>query len=400
MSPLRFLFISMIFFGAWGGWLLLGTTTWLRSDDASSRLGQAVAELWGQPLVQPAPSFSVQIPGTIQQRPLLPSKNRITVKLTLDYRQKGLIWYPTYLCDFKAEYAIHNPGHAAQKVRLHFPLPAQDATYDRFTVLFDGVATPQSLHQREGVRELFELAPGATRTFQVSYQTRGLREWRYRFDPQVNRVQDLHIAVATNFTAVDFPPGSLAPMQKTVQEDAGMNLEWQAADLITTQPVGILMPERLNPGPLAARISFFAPVCLFFFYVLFTTLGIVRRVDIHPMHYLFVAAGFFAFHLLFSYLVDHVSLAWAFWLAAGVSVGLVTSYLAMALGKSLPWWWLAAGQTFYLVLFSYSFFFIGITGLIVTLGAILTLALLMILTARTDWNQVFYARRQPVKATI
>ncbi len=389
MSLWRIFAIAVIFAGAWAGWLLLGTTTWLRSDDASTRLGQAVAELWGQPLVQPAPSFSVQIPGTTQQRPLLPVKNRVQVQLSLDYRQKGLVWYPTYLCDFKAEYLIHNPGHVAQKVRLHFPLPAQGATYDRFVVLFDGVAAPQSLHQREGVRELFELAPGAQRSFQVSYQTRGLREWHYRFDPQSNRVQDLQIQVQTNFTAVDFPPGSLAPMQKTAQAETGMRLEWQAADLITAQPIGVLMPERLNPGPLAARISFFAPVCLLFFYVLLTALGIVRRVNIHPMHYLFVAAGFFAFNLLFSYLVDHLALAWAFWLAAGVSVLLVTTYLAHALGSGLPWWWLALGQIFYLVLFSYSFFFVGVTGLIVTVGAILTLALLMALTARTDWNRVF-----------
>jgi hypothetical protein len=330
----------------------------------------------------------VQIPGTAQQRPLLPVRNHLQVNLNLEYRQKGLIWYPTYLCDFNAEYAVHNPSTMTQKVRLHFPLPVADATYDRFTVEFDGQAAPESLRPKEGVRELFELAPGASRVFKVSYRTRGLSAWQYQFDRAADRVRDLTVSVHTNFTAVDFPLGSLSPMAKVVQGE-GMTLEWHAADLITAQPIGVLMPERLNPGPLAARISFFAPVCLLFFFVLLTALGIVRQVGIHPMHYLFVAAGFFAFNLLFSYLVDHVNLHLAFWLAAAVSVGLVSSYLAAAIGSRLPWWWSALGQGFYLVLFSYSFFLNGVTGLIVTVGAVLTLALLMWLTARTDWNAVF-----------
>ena len=49
----------------------------------------------------------------------------------------------------------------------------------------------------------------------------------------------------------------------------------------------------------------------------------------------------------------------------------------------------------FLVLFSYAFFFDGYTGLTVTVGAILTLFVLMQLTARVDWNQAF--ARQPLR---
>ena len=46
-------------------------------------------------------------------------------------------------------------------------------------------------------------------------------------------------------------------------------------------------------------------------------------------------------------------------------------------------------QLVFLVLFSYAFFFEGYTGLTVTIGAVLTLFILMQTTARVDWTAVF-----------
>ena len=72
-------------------------------------------------------------------------------------------------------------------------------------------------------------------------------------------------------------------------------------------------------------------------------------------------------------------------------------------GKSLPPpgapnIMMAAGgtQLVYLVLFSYAFFFKGLTGLAITIGAIATLFVLMQATARIKWNEVFAARPAPV----
>ena len=51
-------------------------------------------------------------------------------------------------------------------------------------------------------------------------------------------------------------------------------------------------------------------------------------------------------------------------------------------------------QLLFLVLFSYAFFFEGYTGLVVTIGAILTLAALMQITAKVDWAEVFKKREK------
>ncbi len=44
-------------------------------------------------------------------------------------------------------------------------------------------------------------------------------------------------------------------------------------------------------------------------------------------------------------------------------------------------------QLVYLVLFSYAFFFKGFTGLTVTIGAIVTLFVVMQMTARIRWSE-------------
>ena len=47
------------------------------------------------------------------------------------------------------------------------------------------------------------------------------------------------------------------------------------------------------------------------------------------------------------------------------------------------------GQLFFLVLFSYTFFIDGMTGLTVAIGSVITLAVLMRVTAHTDWEGLF-----------
>ena len=51
--------------------------------------------------------------------------------------------------------------------------------------------------------------------------------------------------------------------------------------------------------------------------------------------------------------------------------------------------------------FSYAFFYEGFTGLAVTIGAIITLFILMQVTARINWSEVFAAKiRRAVDAAV
>ncbi len=394
MSVRRILAVGLIFLLASGAWMILGVATTVRSSAIFDRLSSRVETLWGLPLVQVAPSFAIEIPGSAQVRWRMPVENRIKVRLDADYRQKGLMWYSTYVCTFDGLYTITNDEAVAQKIRMHFDFPSRGGTYDGFSVSIDGKPFLLPVDTTAGIGEIVELEAGASKTFRFTYRTRGLRDWRYQPDPNIGRVQNLDLTVQTSFADIDYTEGSLSPMRREKDGD-GMLLNWTATDLITTEEFGVVIPEKLNPGPLTSRITYFAPVCLLFFFVLTGAVNILYKVNIHPMHYLFVAAGFFAFHLLLSYMAGIINIHAAFVVSAVASVTLVTLYMKAALKDRFPWRIAVAAQVFYLVLFSYSFFLKGITGLTVAIGSVVTLGILMKVTAHIDWDGVFRPSGSP-----
>jgi inner membrane protein involved in colicin E2 resistance len=207
----------------------------------------------------------------------------------------------------------------------------------------------------------------------------------------VAQVRDFSLVMRTDFVRIDFPAGSVSP-STTQREGDGWRLVWDFDNLVTGQALGMDLPNRLNPGPLASRITFFAPVSLLFFLTVMVLLGVTSGASLHPMNYFFLAAAFFAFHLLLAYLVDHLSVHASFVIAAAVSVGLVLSYLRVVTGTRRALLHAGAAQTAFLVLFSYAFFFEGYTGLTVTVGAVITLFVLMQKTAAVSWAAVFGAR--------
>jgi inner membrane protein involved in colicin E2 resistance len=183
----------------------------------------------------------------------------------------------------------------------------------------------------------------------------------------------------------------MSPRRKQRMDD-GWLLTWEFKRLVSGVTISTLMPQMLQPGPLASQIAAFAPVSLFFFIVVMLTIGVVKHIELHPMQFFFLAAAFFAFHLLFAYLADLVNIHVAFAIAAATSLALTASYLRLVFGGRFAYLAASAAQFVYLVLFSYAFFFKGLTGLAVTLGAVATLFVLMQVTAAIKWDNVFAAR--------
>src|SRR5437667_3733538 len=109
------------------------------------------------------------------------------------------------------------------------------------------------------------------------------------------------------------------------------------------------MPQKLQRGPLAGRISYFAPVSLFFFFFVIFILSTLRGIDLHPMNYFFLACAFFSFHLLLAYLADHVAIHAAFAISALVSVALVVSYLRLVVSTKFAMVESGLAQLIYLV---------------------------------------------------
>jgi hypothetical protein len=338
-------------------------------------------------------SRQVRKPG-IEWAPAPLVRTDARAELDLEQRQKGLLWFDTYGVVFRATYLFTNPDPEPRRIRLRFAFPSTHAIYDDFTFTIDGQPTTRGGDLAKDVESLAEVGPNGQVTMQVSYTSRGLDDWRYAFAGDgVAEVRDFTLTVRTNVRAVDFPAGTMSPTDRSEADD-GWDLVWRFTNLVAGQGIGIDLPERQNPGPLAARITFFAPVSLLFFLAVMVVLDVLSRDSLHPMNYVFIAAAFFAFHLLMAYLVDHVSMHVAFLVAAVVSAALVGSYLRAVGGMPERWWQAVLAQAIYLIAFSYAFFFEGFTGLAVTIGAIVTLFVLMQMTARVRWTEVF-DRSQP-----
>jgi hypothetical protein len=411
MTAKRLVAIAAIFGCTVVAWFILGGTIVKRTGDADAHLYSEVSQLWGGRHRQMAPSafFNVerqimesvnqtdslgnvvtrQVAKTINERVPLPVvKSRVDVDLELEHRRRGLLWYDTYAVDFAGNYAVQNTTAVDRNVHVFFAFPAVDAIYDNFVFDVNGKPASPTDDLSRGVTALVNVPAGAVVPINITYRSRGLDDWTYAFGQGVSQIRDFRLTLQTNFEKIDFPVGTLSPHGSATAGD-GHRLSWEFDSLVTGQGIGLDLPERLNPGPLASRISFFAPVSLLFFFTVMVLLGVMRGQSLHPMNYFFLSAAFFAFHLLLAYLVDIMSIHAAFAISSVTSVFLVISYLRLVVGGRFALMQAGVAQLIFLVLFSYSFFFEGYSGLTVAVGAVITLFVLMQLTAKVNWTTVF-----------
>jgi inner membrane protein involved in colicin E2 resistance len=388
-------------------WVILGMTIFKRTYSNDSELKGRVVSIWGAPHVQKPPSASTTkivfrkeqssegektVTRTVEDRihTALPLEaSRVDVNLDLEHRQKGLLWYSTYKVGFAGAYTFRNTTEENEIV-FTFDFPTAQAIYDDLVFMVDGQAVPME-NLKSSVSGRAKVPSGKTAVLSIQYRSQGLDSWRYHFGDNVTQIRDFQLKMKTNFKDIDFPDNTLSPSQKIAARD-GWELRWTFRNLLSGFQIGMILPQKLQPGPLAGEISYFAPVSLFFFFFLMFIITSLRGIELHPMNYFFLAAAFFAFHLLLAYLADHISIHLAFAICSLVSIGLVVSYLRLVVGIRFATVEAGMAQLIYLVLFSYAFFFKGLTGLSVTIGSILTLFVVMQMTGRIRWSEKFGAR--------
>jgi len=403
---LRALGVVGVFCLATVAWLVLGAVMTTRTGSQSSELRGKVADLWGQPHAQAGPAFGFEwttpkdvsrmetthgverqvVEHTLEahQQDVSIASTRVAADLHLDQRLKGLMWYSLYDVAFRGGWTYVHAAPIAGDLRIRFKFPDPAGVYDGFRFVVDG--QPHDLRPQNGeVQLVTPVQPGQKVDLAVQYKSRGMDEWRYVVDPNVANLKDFELAMTTDFAEFDFPPSTLSPSTRE-RTASGWKLVWAFQQVVTGHSIGISTPQRIQPGQLAAALSFSAPVSLLFFFLLVLVLGRLRGLDIHPINYLFLAAAFFAFHLLFAYSVDHVTIGVAFALSSAVSIFLVVSYLRLVVSPRFAFVEAALAQLVYLVGFSLAHFWDGFTGLTVTVLSIVTLFLLMQMTGRIRWS--------------
>ena len=404
----QILALAFIFVCTTIAWVILGATIFSRTYNTNQQLQGHVASTWGSeqqqvPLTATYTVTETKTSTTVEngklvehhdqvQRhvPLALEASRIHVDFHLEPREKGLLWYRTYAVEFAGEYTFHNNTLEAQTVAFRLKFPAEKALYDGLQMTVDGRPVALATEAQGTVGHAI-VAAGADASLHVAYRSQGLDSWRYQLGDGIAQARDFQLIMRTNFRNVDFADDTLSPTSKLLIP-GGWELTWQYSNLVSGFQIGMIMPEKLQPGPLAGDISYAAPVSLFFFFFLMFIITTLRNIDLHPMNYFFLAAAFFAFHLLLAYLVDHISIHAAMVIASAVSVALVVSYLRLVVGMRFAALEAGTAQLIYLVLFSYAFFWKGFTGLAITVIAIVTLFVVMQATGRIRWSERFATR--------
>jgi hypothetical protein len=406
----RLLQIGFIWAGCAIAWVILGSTLVARSGETSSTLLEEVHALWGPALELRPPSGAYFV--TVAHRDKTVTRDAagretetevvreeaerheirldgtdLRARLRLTQRQKGLLWFPTYDVELAGRYRFVNDSGATRSIDFAMPLPGEHALFDGFAVLDDdGRDVPVVVH--DGIAGFSVLMrAGETRSFHIAFRSRGTSRFGYALINGTGEARDFRLDVDADFTDVDFPPGSLSPSSQHGSDGAWRG-EWKFSRLIAGMPIAIDLPQRVNPGPLASRITFFAPVGLLFFFFVVAVRAAARRRSIHPLNYFFLGCAFFAFHLLFAYLVDQVDIVPALTIASLTSIALVMSYARLFVGWRFAITEMGVAQFLYLVLFSATFLWKGHTGLAITVGAIVTLFVMMQFTGRRDGDDL------------
>jgi hypothetical protein len=391
--------IGVVWLLAVAAWMALGAVTGSRRETQATSLRAKVNELWGQEQTQQAPkvSFRREFPPPLPPDTFIYERDsvkatlassEIDAKLHADPRRKGLVWYSLYDVGFRANYSYVHEDSRPALLRIELALPSQTAVYDDLTFIVDGQDQSATLDATPGVLAYeLRVLPKQRVTFTAGYKSRGIDSWRYAAADGVSRLNAFRLGLTTDFDAIDFPSETLSPTSRQ-KTGPGWLLRWDFRQTVTGQGIGMVMPARIQPGELASALSFSAPVSLLFFFVVVFVLATLRKIDVHPINYLLIASAFFAFHLLFAYSVDHLSVEVAFALSSVVSLVLVVTYLRLVVSNTFAFREAAIAQLVYLIGFSLAHFWDGFTGLTITVLAIATLFVMMQLTGRVRWHEV------------
>jgi hypothetical protein len=407
MSVKKLIAIAIIYILAFAAWMILGISNLSRTDKSFRKLKSEVISLYGDILIINAPEcyskikkYKEEIIGDkkinkeyFETDNYELSKSDIEININLDQRKKGNLWFPTFKAKFNGsyEFKIKNTKDKSRRYYVYTTLGSSNSIYNNIQLLINSEKVSDVIPLiRKKEMEIIPSQDGIVK-LAISYECTGMEKLMYYISPNhndISQINDFTMKIITDFKNYDFPSSMMSPIEKRELEK-GYELSWRFNKSVTGKDIGIIIPNKLNPGAIVSRVTFFAPVSLLFFFIVLFVISIILNVNIHPMNYFFLAATFFSFHLMYSYFSDHLNIYLTFIIASFVSLVLTITYLRIFTPKKLSYIYAPLTQLIYLIIFSYSFFFKGMTGVIVTICSVITLFILMQITAKVKWENIF-----------
>ncbi|ADV68342.1 hypothetical protein [Deinococcus maricopensis] len=281
------------------------------------------------------------------------------VNVNLDFQMGDL-----YRAAFNAVYTFQNPTQEEVTARFRFPPPVGSGTLSDFRVTVNGqeltAAQLTGGTQWEGT-----LAPGQTVAARVTYRHVGARGWNYALAGRREPVRNFDLSVHTNRPA-KFQRYSLFPTGQTRDLAGNSTLRWQLPDALTAQDVAVAFSGS-STRETVVKLYTFAPLALLLGAALAVMTARLRRVFLAPR-----AAALAVLGVVVGLTLGGVLMSYLLFPLAGLIGGMVAALLALrALGRAYLWPVLVAA------LAPLAFLTGGNAGLILTLGAVVSLLLFM-----------------------
>lgn len=359
---------------------------------------------------QPVGFRKEEVEHTVPGNPVTETDHDVNV--WMNYRRKGLAWYPCFETNCRFKYRVVNFSGREVKAVFDFPLPAEQGLIDKLTVLIDGkpagaraaatraapaaeeraatspahepvVQPPPCRIVATGSKLTWGLPMAAGKAYEIviSYHSRGmdylkfnpgagreLRKYRLKMRCRGIRRQDLN-----------YPIGCMTP---TLIKSAGEDtlLEWTLDSAFTRLGMGLIVPKKQQAGYYIGRILAAAPwgLILLLTMVLVTRLATGRGVRWVTLTVL--ALGHHLHYLLTGHLADSVGLGGALAISAAALTGLMA--LMEFAFSDRP---VAAGTVAFFALFATAYPLLRITschGLLMTILYVLLLGYVVVLLVR------------------
>ena len=333
----------------WGvaavGWMVLGGVTAMRKETQSTKLRDGVQNLWGSPQVQTAPALPVRV-GDAVEPCTAPRSRTVCDPGQRDRHREAPEVVPARLDAHRRRPALRpaaqGPGlvlalrrasstratatciasRPAGSMTVRFAFPDKSAIYDDFRFVVNGKdyagALDAERRQRHRARSRSSRADEVK--IELGYKSRGLDSLALPPDPERRAAARLRAQHAHAL-----PRHRLPGADAFALEPQGHGGRLGAALALRADRVGLRhrhARRRSASSRASSRraLAFSAPISLLFYFLVLFVLATLRGIDIHPINYFFLAGAFFAFHLLFAYSVDHLTVETAFALCSVVSI--------------------------------------------------------------------------------
>ena len=307
-----------------------------RTEGQTDLLSKRVQNSYGGPLIITPPRIyyertrerKVKVAGletisSFKERETVdPSDSNVAVDLSLERKKVGNLWFPVFFAKYRGQYEYDVeaiPKDVRSETLFLLPgLSSSESIFRNIEFKLNGASveplarivsnTPIELTTTRYVngKLMVDFSYETTGTDYFLYllsnlgQQQNMGENEVRSEgiekARLTRLDNFDLKLTTDFIKYEFPKRTV-PYTTLRQEDGRSEFEWLFDKTVTGKNIGLIVPEELNPGDIASRISFFAPISLLFFFVVVTIFGILAKNRLHPMHYAFLGGDLFVVSL-------------------------------------------------------------------------------------------------------